>query len=170
MSASKHIYLSGFMGSGKSTIAKAVSKKIELPFLDTDQSIEEKQQKKIPQIFSDHGEEYFRDLETQTLIELSQSEPHVVSLGGGAILREKNREIISQGYWINLNSPFSDIYQRIKSKSHRPLVTGKSESEIQQLWQDRKEFYALAPLQIDTEHLNSDKIAEKIAKLLKKEL
>ena len=92
----KSVYLSGFMGSGKSTAANLLSKRLSLPRVDTDFIISKKENMPITEIFQKKGEEYFRKKETRLLTKISHQLPKIVSLGGGTVTREKNIEIIKK--------------------------------------------------------------------------
>ena len=91
----KHIILIGFMGAGKSTMGKLIANKLGCRFIDTDTYIEKKEGRSISEIFADDGEEYFRNLETETVKELlMQKEKTVIAFGGGTPLKEENRELL----------------------------------------------------------------------------
>src|SRR5690349_9770471 len=118
----KNIYLTGFMGSGKSTIGQILAAKLNRRFLDTDALIEARTGKPIKTLFKSKGETYFRALESQVLRELSQKDNLVVSLGGGAILAPQNRDILRLGEWVFLHVPMSVIKNRLKNDKSRPLL------------------------------------------------
>ena len=120
----KHIILIGFMGSGKSTMGRLIANKFQYAFVDTDHYIEKKEGRKISEIFTDDGEEYFRNLETEVLKELLDSEEKkVLALGGGTPLRAENRELLKKnGNVIFLKVTSEDAYQRLKDDSERPLL------------------------------------------------
>lgn len=165
----KNIYISGFMGTGKSCLGKGLSLKKNLPFKDLDQEIERKTQKSISEIFAQEGETSFRRIETQTLLELNQQAPLVVSLGGGAILSITNRHIIDQGVWINLNAQPRTIFNRINQQTHRPLLNQQGQvdfSRIKNLLQQRQPFYELAPWQIITDGLSEGAVLEIVSKIV----
>lgn len=120
----KHIILIGFMGSGKSTMGRLIANKFQYAFVDTDHYIEKKEGRKISEIFADDGEEYFRNLETEVLKELLDSEEKkVLALGGGTPLRQENRELLRKnGNVIFLKVTSEDAYKRLKDDSERPLL------------------------------------------------
>ena len=92
----KNLYLIGFMGAGKSTIARALAKKCPSKRIEMDQLIEEQQGMAITDIFAAHGENYFRDLETELLRSFSESTGYVVSCGGGSVLRDENAALMKE--------------------------------------------------------------------------
>lgn len=143
----KHIILIGFMGSGKTTLGKMLAKKLECPFIDTDQYIERKEGRKISDIFADDGEAYFRSLETEVLKELLESdERKILSLGGGTPLREENRELIKNGgYTVFLKITPNDAYGRLKGDRQRPLLQVENPKErIKELLLARDPVYEAA--------------------------
>ena len=91
-----HIFLIGFMGAGKSTIATQLKKMLPVDQMEMDETIAREEGMSIPDIFAKHGESYFRDLETTLLKDLSQCSPMIVSCGGGAVMREENTQIMKQ--------------------------------------------------------------------------
>ncbi len=134
------IFLCGFMGCGKSTIGEKLAQKLETPFVDMDAYIEEQAGMKIPEIFSEHGEPYFRDLETTAIRELA-SRDGVIACGGGAMLREENARIAAEhGQVLYLNVPFYICYRRI-ADSDRPIVRRSTREELEALYNARKDVY-----------------------------
>ena len=85
-----NIVLTGFMGTGKSAIGKALAKKLKMSYLDTDELIEKREKDSISAIFDKRGEEYFRSLETKMVKEVSVFDDYIISTGGGVVLREEN--------------------------------------------------------------------------------
>ena len=98
----KNIAFIGFMGSGKSTISKSLSKKLNMTMVDTDEYIVEKNNQSISDMFDSHGEEYFRDKETEAIKEISNSNGIIISCGGGAVLRDENVECIIRNIMHNM--------------------------------------------------------------------
>ncbi len=135
------IFLCGFMGCGKSTIGKTLAAKLGVPFTDMDDYIEQQAGMTIPEIFSQHGEPHFRDLETQAVRELASREG-VIACGGGAMLREINAQIAAEsGRVIYLDVPFSVCYKRI-CDTDRPIVRRSTPEELEALYNTRKPIYA----------------------------
>ena len=164
----RHIFLTGFMGTGKTTVGPRLASLLGLPFLDTDRYLEARIGKTIPQIFARKGESFFRKEETKLLLEFFQKTPHVLSLGGGIILAEGNRGILSRGIWINLKAMPATILKRVGSKKTRPLLKKKNQREIiEELLNGRRPLYDLAPFQIETDTLSVDGVIAKIFQILK---
>lgn len=152
----KNVYFIGFRGSGKTTLAKIISASLHKQFVDIDNLIEEREKLTIEQIFSKKGEEYFRNLETLVLKELSVKSDLIVSTGGGIVMREENRKIISQtGIAIYLTADEKTIYNRIKNDKNRPPLTSlPMEEEIRKLMALRRPFYEeLASITLDTSRM-----------------
>ena len=109
-SQKQNIVLIGMPGSGKTTIGKALSEKLNMEFIDTDQKIVDNTNKTIPDIFAECGEETFRDLENQTIFEVSKKQQSIIATGGGAILRKENVKLLSQnGRIYFIDRPLSSI-------------------------------------------------------------
>ncbi len=118
------IYLTGFMGSGKSTIGPILANTLGYSFFDIDGEIEKKTGKRISEIFSESGERYFRDIEKQLLMTVSTSKDTVVSLGGGTIANDANISIVkSSGILIYLKADMEQIVKRLRHKTNRPVIT-----------------------------------------------
>ncbi len=141
------IILEGFMGSGKSTYGRILSKEFLLPFIDTDKEIERKEGSSISRIFEEKGEEYFRDLETAFLRELSESDVckgGVVSLGGGMPVREENRALMRKsGTVVYIKASRELLKERLRERSaKRPLLKGESVDEkVDSLMDAREDLY-----------------------------
>lgn len=139
----KHIYLIGFMGAGKSAVARQLQKKLGIPLIEMDQEIADRQGMEIKKIFECYGEAYFRDLETNLLREIASDAPAVVSCGGGAVLREENTELMRKnGMIVLLTASPETIYERVRYGTNRPLLNGKMNVEaIRELMEERRAAY-----------------------------
>ncbi len=145
------IFLCGFMGCGKSTVGGKLAKEMDVPFVDMDAYIEAQSGMTIPEIFSQHGEPYFRDLETKAIAELASREG-VIACGGGAMLREENARIASEhGEVLFLDVPFHVCYRRIAG-TDRPIVKRSTREELEALYNQRKGVYqAHSTIRIEAE-------------------
>ena len=148
-----NIYLLGFMGSGKSTVAPILAKKLKRAFFDTDQWIENETRKSISQIFAEEGEDSFRQQEMKCFEMVSQMRQLVVAAGGGAVLYSKN--------WLNMKKSGLTVYirctpelllERTKAGETRPLLAGNEEgrfNKIKNLLSLRAPYYEYADIIIE---------------------
>ena len=132
------IFLTGFMGCGKTFLGKQIASKLNLSFYDLDSEIEKSTDLFIENIFQKFGEKYFRDLETEILLNWIKS--GIIATGGGIVENENNCHFLKNQNTIWLNPSFDEIFKRI-SNSNRPLVQKLSEKELFELWQKRLPFY-----------------------------
>ncbi len=164
-----HIFLIGFMGTGKSTVTSALSARCGCSGLEMDQRIEEETGMKIRDIFSRFGEEYFRNLETELLKRIRLEAPAVVSCGGGAVLRQENVEIMkSCGRIVLLTAEPETVLERVRGDDTRPKLKGRmSVSGIRELMDERRQAYSLAAdLSVATDGKAPNEIAEEILRFL----
>ena len=134
----KNIVLIGMPACGKSTIGYWLSKKINYPFVDVDRYLEEKENRIISDIFSNEGEEYFRELETKYLKELSENEGIIISTGGGAVKNKENIDILKEnGIIVFLNRTIDDISR--ENHRNRPLL--QNPDNIRKLYDERIKLY-----------------------------
>jgi len=157
-----NVILIGFMGTGKTSIGRRVAQSLGFDFVDTDDQIVESAGKAIADIFSDEGEDYFRALETDALQSCGDSTNQVIATGGGLVLRDKNRELLSEaGYVIWLKASAEAILERVSRNHGRPLLQTENPLQtINALLQEREGFYAsAADFIIDTDGLSADETA-----------
>jgi shikimate kinase len=165
--AGKSIVLIGFMGTGKSLVGKVLEQKTGFRRFDTDEIISSKLKMPIEEIFSTHGEEYFRDLETETLRSLSGEEPAVVVTGGGIVLRGENVDLLKQmGTVVWLDADEATLRARIHRLSDRPLLrTANPGATLSELLAAREPLYRkVGDLRVDISQKNPEEIAEVILK------
>ena len=125
-----HLYLVGFMGSGKSTVGPILADQLGREFLDLDELIEEAEETGIPRIFDLRGEAYFRQLESRILASVRDREPSVVALGGGAFSQAPNRGLIFRtGIAVTLRIPLELAWQRSTEMDNRPLARDRQQFE-----------------------------------------
>ena len=162
-----NIVLIGFMGSGKSTVGKAVADRLNLPFYDLDLYIEKKQNMKITEIFEKFGEEHFRRLETAAAAELSAKEKVVISCGGGTVLRKENADILKKnGRVFYLKIDAKTVIERLKDDCSRPLLQrDDKEAAINELLNKRSPIYeAVCDYKIDADS-GVDSVVDRIIEL-----
>ena len=165
-----NIFLIGFMGAGKSTVAGELKDKLEMDRVEMDQMIVENRGMSISEIFDEFGEAYFRNLESNTLIELQKRKQTIVSCGGGVVMREENADHMKKnGRVVLLTAKPETIYERVKDSDERPILNGNMNVEyISGLMEKRKERYeAVADVTVATDGKNVTQICEEIiAKLI----
>ena len=160
-----HIFLIGFMGSGKSTLGAQLARRLDYHFVDMDQLIEDTAEMSIPEIFDEHGEEVFRKWEHDILQERCQGENMVVSTGGGVPCHSGLMDLMnSNGTTIYLKlSPETLLSRLIKSRTERPLIKGKSEKELREFikskLKEREEFYMQASKVVDGLNMTAESLA-----------
>lgn len=160
-----NIVLIGFMGTGKSTVARKLGYMHKMEVVEMDEKIARRQGMGIADIFAEHGEEYFRDLETELLRELRARDGLVISCGGGAVLREENVALMKEnGRVVLLTATPRTVYERVKGNDRRPILNGNmNEGYIASLMEKRKEKYeAAADIVIATDGKNIWQICEEL--------
>ena len=161
----KHIFLIGFMGCGKSTVARRLSKQLALPRIEMDEQIVTEQGMPIAEIFEKYGEAHFRDIETDLLSRICKEEGAVVSCGGGAVLREENVALMKEaGRIVLLTATPETILERVKHNNDRPVLNGHMNVEyIAELMEKRRACYeAAADMVVATDGRSIDQICKEI--------
>jgi shikimate kinase len=164
-----NIVLIGFMGAGKSTISDYMSTMFAMKVVEMDQIIAEREGMSISDIFEVHGEEYFRDAETNLLIEMQSKSNVIISCGGGVPMRERNVvEMKKNGRVVLLTASPETILDRVKDSHDRPVIENNKNVEfIAQLMEKRRERYeAAADIVIKTDHKSALDICEEIIREL----
>jgi len=140
----RNVFLVGPMGSGKTTIGQKLASRLGLSFHDTDQTIQDRTGVDISLIFEIEGEEGFRDRESKILEELTAAEQVLIATGGGAILRERNRQLLRErGVVVYLQVSVEQQMARLRHDKSRPLIQLEDrESKLVQLAQERDPLYA----------------------------
>ena len=162
----RNLVLTGMMGSGKSTIGKSLSDRLNTKFIDIDNIIEKKLSLSISQIFESKGEDFFRDKEREETIKALNNENMVIALGGGAFMDETIRENIKKSsfsVWLDID--IDEIFKRTKSNKKRPLLKNISKESIEKLYEERKKTYLLADCKINCNLKTKNEIVEEIKKL-----
>ncbi len=164
-----NLFLIGYRGSGKTTVAAALAEQLDWPWIDADAELERRAAMTIKQIFAEQGEPSFRDLESTVLQELAARHSHIIALGGGVILRAENRQILkNHGKTVWLQASPEALQGRISddpaTADRRPNLTGQGGlAEIRTLLAKRTPLYAqCADLTIDAENKSPPEIARQI--------
>ena len=170
-----NIVLIGFRGTGKSTVGRLLSKRLERDFIDSDKQIEISTEKTIKSIFEEDGEEGFRKIEAGTIAELSKADNKVISAGGGAVLKGDNvRNLKDNGFLVLLEATPEIIHNRIeqdeKTTQQRPSLTDKKPlDEIKHLIEQRKHAYKnAADYTINTSYVSCEDIVNEIITIANK--
>jgi len=160
-----NIFLVGFMGSGKTTIAEGLSSLLERERIEMDELIAQKQQMTIPEIFAEYGEAYFRNLESNTLIELQKKRQVIISCGGGVVVREGNADHMKKhGRIVLLTANSQTILERVKGNDERPILKNNMNTEfIDELMEKRRKNYlSAADIVIETDQKDVLEICQEI--------
>jgi shikimate kinase len=162
------LYLVGFMGSGKTTVGRALADELGWCFIDIDGEIEEQEGKTISQIFRERGEPGFRAVESAVLerrvSHIEAGNPCVVALGGGAFVQQKNWEIIeNNGITVWLNCPLDKIERRLGEDKTRPLADNRE--SMRELFEKRRPLYERADFHIDADCDDPSEVLHKILRL-----
>jgi shikimate kinase len=146
--ATDKIYLVGFMGSGKTTVARALGRRLGWRVIDLDEEIERREGRTVSQVFAEHGESYFRKVEREVLLAFLPARHAIVATGGGTFIQPANRaDILADGVTVWLDAAFSHIVDRVPSDGRRPLAADKE--AFATLFEERRAFYRLAHVRID---------------------
>lgn len=166
----RSIVMVGLMGCGKSSVGRRLAGALGLTFIDADEEIEKAAGKSIPEIFSDHGEAYFRDGERRVIQRLLRSGPQVLATGGGAFINRETREAVkAHGISIWLKAEIDILMVRVLKRSNRPLLkAGDPHAIMRRLMAERYPIYAEADITIISRDVDHDVIvAEAIVELAK---
>jgi shikimate kinase len=171
-----NIYLIGLSGTGKTRSGRRVAELLGWPFVEMDGVVEDRAGKSIPRIFDENGEDYFRDLESQILVEVAGRGGRVVSTGGGVPIRLENRETMkSSGLVVRLSASAEVIHQRLsmsapqRGRTVRPLLGDDAPIEkLKNMMVEREEAYSVSDVTVDTVGKSHDEVAEAIARAWQK--
>jgi len=154
------------MGAGKSTVGRRLAKKLGWKFIDLDEEIERREHRPISEIFRQHGEPHFRNLERLCLQKMSASPKAVIALGGGAFMDPGNRDLAEKtGLTVWLKVSFAKLAARVKIDGTRPKFADKDQAE--RLYQTREPYYALAKVHISTDDGTPESVADEIVGVVK---
>ncbi|MFB3069022.1 MAG: shikimate kinase [Acidobacteriota bacterium] len=157
----RHIYIVGFMGSGKSTIGPILAGEMDRPFYDLDELIEKEQERSISDIFESQGEAFYRQLESHKLFQSKHFMPCVMALGGGTFASKFNRDFISKhGLSVWLKIPIQLARERCRDSQHRPLA--KDPARWESLFNLREPDYSLANIQVEVQGKSAQQICSEV--------
>jgi shikimate kinase len=165
VNAAKSIVLIGMMGAGKSSVGRCLQRRTGLARLDTDEMVARQFGVSIPEIFETHGEQKFRDAETETLGKLAPDRPAIIVTGGGIVLRPDNVELLKRlGTIVWLNADEATLFERASRRNDRPLLQNENpRTAFSELLRKRLPLYrSAANLKIDTALMSHDDVAETI--------
>jgi shikimate kinase len=175
----KIFYLTGFMGSGKSTIGPILANTLGWEFYDLDKVIEDKSGKLVKEIFEIYGEDYFRNLETESLLELSVKENVIIALGGGTIASDGNIAILKKtGIIVYLKMSPESAMKRLKFKRNRPVLFSDLKenftnedllNRITELYEKRRKYYDQSDIIIDTDDIPIGRTIDNLARIVQQE-
>ena len=152
------------MGSGKSTIGKSLSERLNFEFADTDSIIENRILLSVSEIFKIKGEKFFREIEVEESLKLAEKKGIVIALGGGAFLNSEVREKIKKtcfSVWLSLS--IDEVFRRTQKNQKRPLLKDKDNKEkLIEIYNQREKIYSLADCKIDCNLKNKNEIVKKI--------
>ena len=159
-----NIFLTGFMGAGKSSVGRRLAQRLDYRFADLDQLIVTREGRSIAEIFDARGEGYFRDCEAAVLAGQAATERTVFATGGGIVGREENRAVMKRnGTVVYLRASWPTLERRLARSSGRPLADPQQGwDKIRQLWHSRLPWYEEADLVIDTDQLTGPEVVRAI--------
>lgn len=164
-----NIYLTGFMGSGKSAVGRSLARRLRRPFIDTDAEIERSARASVADIFARRGEAFFRRLESRALSQAARRGGSVVALGGGALLASAHRRLVARtGVLVGLTCSRRELLRRLRSsRTSRPLLSGGGlEARVARLLSARRKIYAQADFSVSTTRRSCAEAAFLIARRL----
>lgn len=164
-----NIALTGFMGTGKSAVARLLGKLTGYKVVDVDHEIEREAGMEISEIFEKLGEPAFRDMESAAMRRIAQGRGQIISTGGGAVLRAENMEAVRSGggVVVNLAASPETVYERTRHASHRPLLDVKDPlARIREMMSQREKYYANADVVVETDGVSLMELAKEIVELI----
>ena len=166
MKSNKNLVFLGMMGSGKTTLGKIVSKKLNKEFIDIDQLIEIQEGMTISDIFQKKGESFFRKFEEKISIQNLKKSNSVISLGGGAFINKKiQKEVLKNHISIWLKWDNKNLINRIKNSQKRPIAIQLNDIDLNKLIDDRSKIYSKAKYQIKCDRLSKLELTKRIIEL-----
>ena len=164
-----NIYLCGFMGTGKSTVGRILARQLDWPLVDLDSVIEHKTGQTIASLFEERGEPYFRALETEALLEVARQSGQVVACGGGLVLSEENRQVMSRtGLTVGLLASEQTILDRTGRDSKRPLLEAEDKAaRVRKLLIERAPLYEALDITLSTDASSPGQTSQRLVEELR---
>ena len=160
------VYLVGFMGSGKTSVGRALAKRLDWRFADVDELIEDREHSSVADIFAKHGEPYFRGIERAVLAEQVPTRHAVVATGGGTFVDPQNRAAIkADGATVWLDAPLERVIARIPQDGRRPLASDRV--SLERLFHSRHASYEQAHLRLDAGRAPVESLVDQLVDWLK---
>jgi shikimate kinase len=164
---SPRVILVGAPGSGKTTVGELLASRLAVPFRDTDADVEAVTGMSIAQLFVEKGEQYFRELESEAVRAAIESHDGVLSLGGGAVVREETQAALDGQYVVYLEVDVAEAARRVGLNAARPLLLGNVRGQLSQLLAQRRPLYeSVATVTVSTVGREPDEVAALIVKEL----
>lgn len=163
-----NIVLVGFMGTGKTTIAKRLADRLNMRYVSTDELIEKREGMSIPEIFSKKGESYFRKVEKEVVKEVSDFNKAVIDAGGGVVIDPENvKNLKKNGVMVCLWTDPQTVLERTKHNTYRPLLNVEDQLErIRELMEQRRQFYERADFHINTQKMSIEEVICEIERIV----
>jgi shikimate kinase len=173
--AERNLVLTGFMGTGKTSVGRIAGERLHMPFVDVDAEIEAREGQAVAEIFRARGEAYFRDVESAVVRALAGRTGVVIATGGGALLRAENRAALAgTGLIMCLEAAPEEIARRLAGDTARPLLggevasdgaSGRAVTRIRALLDERAPVYAALPYHVDTTGKTPQQVADEVIDL-----
>jgi shikimate kinase len=155
------VYLVGFMAAGKTSLAAALARRLDWPVKDIDELIERREHRTVASLFAREGEQHFRQVERQVLLDLIPLRHVIVATGGGTFVDPENRALINaDGLSVWLDAPLAELLTRIPADGRRPLAADREQME--RLYEARCAAYAQAHMRLDAAGASVDALAEQL--------
>jgi shikimate kinase len=164
----RNVILVGFMGAGKSVCGRLLARRLGRCFVETDDMIVAREGRSIPEIFSQHGEAHFRQLEADAVEALALKSGDVIATGGGLPCRDGRIDALKRlGTVVWLRGPIRDLVERARRMGARPMLDDRSLDEVEALYRQREPYYAQADVVVDTADAGPDQVVARILAALR---
>ncbi len=168
----KHVVITGFMASGKTTVGRRLANRLGRDFIDLDELIEKREGTTISEIFASRGEAAFREIERETVASLVPERPTVVATGGGTFVNAGSRDALRKlGVVVCLITTLETILRRVARNDKRPLASGPgAEERLRRLLEERMPAYRLADVLVETDGVTADQAVTRVLKMIEPRL